>query len=195
MRRKDDKRKLKREAHDAKKDEERLAKEVGDAPVVELAFEVEASMLNLVQLVCTSCYPHVLLHLGAMCGPSALCARLIHVRSVSAKCILALHRHRCDHRHCASTHLTTVAIAAAAITDAAVPIAAATAAVTTTLCQLELRRLKNIKRQEIERRLAAIRDMSGGGQVDEAALEGDFDPDNWDKQVCWVPLALSHSLS
>jgi KRI1-like family len=49
--------------------------------------------------------------------------------------------------------------------------------------QLELRRLKNIKRAEIQKRLEAIRAMSGGGTVAEEALEGDFDPDKWDQQV------------
>eukprot|EP00953_Heterococcus_sp_UTEX-ZZ885_P023853 13087-Heterococcus_DN1.PRE.4 len=48
---------------------------------------------------------------------------------------------------------------------------------------LELRRLKNIKRAEIQKRLEAIRAMSGGGTVAEEALEGDFDPDKWDQQL------------
>lgn len=84
----------------------------------------------------------------------------------------------------------------------------------------ELRRLKNLKREEIRARLEKIRHISGGGlvrrhlvrgqgkhaprpvsrmcvasnptlcrccvclcQVDEAALEGDFDPETWDQQM------------
>ncbi|CAM9747056.1 unnamed protein product [Discosporangium mesarthrocarpum] len=51
----------------------------------------------------------------------------------------------------------------------------------------ELRRLKNLKREEIQRRLGAISEMSGGGGIGsleekEAGelVEGDFDPDKWD---------------
>lgn len=60
--------------------------------------------------------------------------------------------------------------------------------------EAELRRLKNLKREEIRKRLRAIQDMSGGallddgegegaegggnGRVDaQALIEGDFDPE------------------
>jgi hypothetical protein len=55
--------------------------------------------------------------------------------------------------------------------------------------ELELKRLKNLKRAEIDKKLAAVHEVAGlkgaaeGGAFDAADIDGDFDPDAWDKKM------------
>ncbi|KAL0049758.1 hypothetical protein WJX82_009349 [Trebouxia sp. C0006] len=53
--------------------------------------------------------------------------------------------------------------------------------------QEEVKRLKNLKGQQIQERLQRIRDIAGPSGQDDAALDalmqGDFDPDQYDKQM------------
>lgn len=47
----------------------------------------------------------------------------------------------------------------------------------------EIARLRNLKRTEIEERIRRVEGVAGAGGWTEKDLEGDFDPDEWDKRM------------
>jgi protein KRI1 len=47
----------------------------------------------------------------------------------------------------------------------------------------EIARLRNLKRMEIEERIKRVEGVSGAGGWTEKDLEGDFDPEEWDKKM------------